>query len=160
MKQNTPRPAAILLAAFSLMLGSTAQAQVSLADRAQLVKALSAKPPCCVIDGRAAGSRKRDPLANALPWRANLKINPTTTVVVVADRDQDALDIARALGREHPGKPILVAKGGVATWTGAKMLLLMEAKADASMSSSASFVIPANTCEQGKPLQELRTNKK
>ena len=146
-----------LLAGISLLLANTAQAQVSLADQAQLVKALTAKPPCCVIDGRAADSRKRDVLEDALLWRADLKINPTATVVVIADRDQDALGIARALARQHPGKMILAAKGGLPTWRAASRSLFM---ASAAMGTSYNFVIPANTCEQGKPLQELRPDKK
>ena len=149
-----------LLAALCLVLASAAQAQVSLKDKAQLVTALSASPPCCVIDGRAAANRKREVLANALPYRADLKINPTATVVVIADRDQDALGIAHTLGRKHPGKPILAVKGGVATWKAATLSLLMAAGMDATMSGPVSFVIPANTCEQGKPLQELRPDKK
>ena len=149
-----------LFAALGLLLAHAAQAQVSLNDKAQLVSALSAKPPCCVIDGRAADSRKREPLENALPWRTDLKINPTATVVVIADRDQDALGIANALGQKHPGKPILAVKGGLATWKAASFSLLAAAGMDAAMSGPITFVIPANTCEQGKPLQELRSDKK
>ncbi|MDZ4254962.1 MAG: hypothetical protein U1A72_20530 [Sulfuritalea sp.] len=148
-----------LLAAFCLLLAGAARAQVSLNDKAQLVAALAAKPPCCVIDGRSAASRKRELLADALPWRADLKIDPTATVVVVADRDQDALGIARALGRKHPGKPILAVKGGLATWKAASFALLA-ASATGGAGGLVNFVIPANTCEQGKPLQELRPDKK
>lgn len=149
-----------LFAALGLFLAHAAQAQVSLNDKAQLVSALSAKPPCCVIDGRAADNRKREPLENALLWRTDLKINPTATVVVIADRDQDALGIANVLGRKHPGKPILAVKGGLATWKVASFSLLAAAGMDAAMSGPVTFVIPANTCEQGKPLQELRSDKK
>jgi len=149
-----------LLATLCLILASAAQAQVSLKDKAQLVTALSAAPPCCVIDGRAAANRKREVLENALPWRADLKINPTATVVVIADQDQDALGIANALGRKYPGKPILAVKGGLATWKAASLSLLAAAGMDTAMSGPVSFVIPANTCEQGKPLQVLRPDKK
>ena len=149
-----------LLAALCLLLAGGVQAQVSLKDKAQLVAALSAKPPCCVIDGRAAETRKREPLDNALPWRADLKIDPTATVVVLAERDQDALGIARAVGRKHPGKPVFAVKGGLATWKAASLALLAGAGMDAAMSGPVTFVIPANTCEQGKPLQVLRPDKK
>lgn len=142
------------------MLANAAQAQVSLKDKEQLQLALSAGPPCCVIDGRTAANRDREPLKNALPWRSDLRIDPTATVVVIADRDQDALGIAHALGRKHPGKPIFAVKGGLATWKAASLALLMAAGLDAAMSGPVSFVIPANTCEQGKPLQELRPDKK
>ncbi len=149
-----------LLTTLCLLLAAAAQAQVSLKDKTQLLAALSAGPPCCVIDGRAAANRKRDVLKNALPWRSDLAINPTATVVVIADRDQDALGIANALGRKHPGKPIFAVKGGLTTWKAASLSLLMAAGMDAAMSGPVTFVIPANTCEQGKPLQELRSDKK
>lgn len=148
-----------LFTALCLLLASPAQAQVSLQDKAQLVTALSAKGPCCVIDGRGAASRKREPLDNALPWHAELKINPTATVVVVADRDQDALGIARALAQIHPGKAILAVKGGVATWKAATFALLAGSSSGGA-GGLVNFVIPANTCEQGKPLQELRPDRK
>jgi len=81
-------------------------------------------------------------------------------VVVIADRDQDALGIAHALGRKHPGKPIFAVKGGVATWKAVTLSLLMAAGMDGATSGPVSFVIPANTCEQGTPLQVLRPDKK
>lgn len=148
-----------LFAALCLLCVSPAQAQASLQDKAQLVKALSARGPCCVIDGRAATSRKREALDNALPWHADLKINPTATVVVVADSDQDALGIARALERRYPGKTILAVKGGVATWK-ATTFALLAGSANGGAGGLVNFVIPANTCEQGKPLQELRPDRK
>lgn len=149
-----------LLAFLCLLIVNSAQAQVSLNDKAQLIAALSAKPPCCVIDGRAADVRKRETLDNALLWRFDLKINPIATVVVIAGRDQDALAIAKVLERKHPGKPILAVKGGLATWKSASLALLTAAGMDAAMSGPVTFVIPANTCEQGTPLQELRPDKK
>lgn len=152
--------ARLLLVALCLVPIHTAQAQASLMDKAQLVTALSARPPCCVIDGRTAASRKREALESALPWRSSLTINPIATVIVVADRDQDALGIARALERKHPGKPIFAVKGGVATWKAVRLSLLAAAGMDAAMSGPVTFVIPSNTCEQGKPLQELRPDKK
>lgn len=144
-----------LLVALCLLSAGAALAQVSLRDRAQLVAALSAKPPCCVIDGRSADSRKREALDNALLWRADLKINPTATVVVVADRDPDALGIAKTLERKHPGKAILAVKGGVATWKATTFALLA-----GGAGGLVNFVIPANTCEHGTPLQELRADPK
>lgn len=150
----------LLLAVLCLVFASAARAQVALKDKAQLVAALSAKPPCCIIDGRAAASRKREALDNALIWRSDLTINPTATVVVIADRDQDALGIANALGRKHPGKPVFAVKGGLPTWKATTLSLLAAAGMDAAMSGPVTFVIPANTCEQGTPLQELRPDKK
>lgn len=148
-----------VLAMLCLLPAHAARAQASLMDKQQLIKALAAKPPCCVIDGRAAASRKREALADALTWRSTLVIDPTATVVVVADRDQDALGIARALERKHPDKPIFAVKGGVAAWKSASFALLA-ASTDGGAGGLVSFVIPANTCEHGKPLQVLRPDKK
>lgn len=153
------RLAGPLLTALGLTMAGAAQAQASLKDKSELVAALSAKPPCCVIDGRRADSRKREVLDNALLWRAELKINPTATVVVVADRDQDALAIAKTLERKHPGNPILAVKGGVAIWKAATFALLA-GSASGGAGGLVNFVIPANTCEQGQPLQELRPDRK
>lgn len=153
------RLAGPLLTALGLTIAGAAQAQASLKDKAQLVTALSARPQCCVIDGRNADSRKREVLDNALLWRADLKINPTATVVVVADRDPDALGIAKALERKYPGKVILAVKGGVATWK-ATTFALLAGSANGGAGGLVNFVIPANTCEQGKPLQELRPERK
>lgn len=153
------RRAGTLLAALGLALTGPVFAQASLRDKAQLVTALSATPQCCVIDGRNADSRKREVLDNALLWRADLKINPTATVVVVADRDPDALAIAKTLARKHPGKPILAVKGGVVAWK-ATTFALLAGSANGGAGGLVNFVIPANTCEQGKPLQELRPDRK
>lgn len=149
-----------LLAIPFLVSVNSAQAQASLVDREQLIIALTGKPPCCIIDGRAADVRKREPMQNALIWRFDLKINPTATVVVIAGRDHDALALARELERKHPGKPILAVKGGLATWKSVTLTLLTSSGMDAAMSGPVTFVIPANTCEQGTPLQELRPDKK
>ena len=152
-------PIRLLLAIIWLAAAGAADAQASLKDKTQLVTALSAKPPCCVIDGRSAASRKREVLDNALPWRSDLEIKPTATVIVVADRDQDALAIARALERKYPGKPIFAVKGGVAAWK-ATTFALLAGSATGGAGGLVNFVIPANTCEQGKPLQELRPDRK
>lgn len=149
-----------VLTLLCLILHGAAWAQASLQDKAQLVSSLSGRPPCCVIDGRSAASRKREALKDALPWRSDLMINPTATVIVVADRDRDALAIAEDLGRQHPGKPIFAVKGGLGVWKAVSFSLLINAGLDGPSGAPASFVIPANTCEQGTPLQELRSDKK
>ncbi|MBI5107821.1 MAG: hypothetical protein HZA62_03665 [Rhodocyclales bacterium] len=148
-----------LLALAALAAAGAVQAQAGLKDKPQLVAALAARSPCCVIDGRGAASRQRDALDNAVLWRSTLEITPTATVIVVADRDQDALAIARTLERKYPGKPILAVKGGVATWK-ATTFALFARSADGGAGGLVSFVIPANTCEHGKPLQELRPDRK
>lgn len=145
------------LAICSLCGIGTAQAQVTAKDRQQLTAALTASTPCCVIDGRSAASRKQQPLADALVYRPDLRIKPTAAVVVIADRDLDAMQIGETLARKHPGKQIIAVKGGIKTWQEAShAAALLAAGIGIPGGGSRSFVIPSNTCEQGKPLQELR----
>jgi hypothetical protein len=132
-------------------------AQVVAKDQQQLTDALIAGDPCCVIDGRGEASRKKLPLANALVYRADLEIKPTAAAVVLGDKDEEALAIAEAIGKKHPGKTIIAVKGGLQAWKGASA-----AAAKASFvpgGAAQSFVIPKNTCESGVTLQKLLTDK-
>ena len=138
-------------AAFVLAAAAgAAWADARLASREQMLAALAHGGPCCVIDGRGADARSRHPLADALAYRADLRIVPTSPVVVLADDNRAALAIAQALARQHPGKTVLAVDGGVAVWEA-----LLATRNTGGL--PATFVIPSNTCEQGKPLQELRT---
>lgn len=136
--------------------GGVVQAQVTAKDQDQLAAALTTSDPCCVIDGRSSASRKTSPLADALVYRPDLQIKPTAAVVVIADRDRDAMRIGEALALKHPGKPIIVVKGGIKAWQEAARAAQLVAGIHVPGRGSMSFVIPSNTCEQGKPLQELR----
>lgn len=148
------KPANIFLL---LLIGSVcrAWADVTPMDKKQLHHALSANPPCCVIDGRSEDSRKKHPLEDALPYKAGLRINPTSAIVVVADNDAMAQQIAAALDATYPGKRILAVKGGVDTWEATQVELSREAASGPP--SGIGFVIPKNTCESGSPLQQLRS---
>lgn len=132
---------------------TTAQAQVSAKDQAQLADALTAGEPCCVIDGRNATNRQQKPLANALAYRTDLVIKPTAAVVVIGDKDAEALAIATAIGRKHPNKPIIAVKGGLPAWEAASATAAKAFFVPGGMSQS--FVIPKNTCESGSPIQKL-----
>lgn len=126
-----------------------AGAEVSLRDTAALEAFLAGDKPCCIIDARAAKSRRNDPLANTLPYRKGLKINPTGVVVVIADSDANALEIGHLLAESSRAREVYAVKGGAATWKAATISGLLKSR-------PKSFVIPKNTCEQGTPLQELR----
>ena len=71
----------------ALLLGASVQvlAAASLRNEMQLGLALRASPPCCVVDARTEPERKALALDEALVYREDLRINPTATVVVVAD---------------------------------------------------------------------------
>jgi hypothetical protein len=130
-----------------------AQAGVSLLAKADLVKVLTTSPPCCVIDARSEEARKARPIKEALEWLPGLKINPTATVVVVADADARAMAVARSIDKTHPRKVIVAVKGGFPVWEA--ILIDQEKGREHSVQGSTSFVIPKNTCEQGTPLQTL-----
>lgn len=134
-------------------LGATAASgEVQLLAKAPLVQALKNKPPCCVVDARTEAQRQAKPIGEAMPYRPGMKINPTATVVVVADTDAAALAAAKALEQTYPGKTIAAVKGGQPVW---EAILIDQEVASGSVKGSHSFVIPRNTCEQDKPLQTL-----
>lgn len=131
-------------------------ADVTPMDQKQLEHALKASPPCCVIDGRSADSRKKHPLDEAVIYRPDLRINPTAAIVVLADDDASAQKIATELDTRYPGKRVLSVKGGIETWE-AVQVALSRAAASGAPPGAFSFVIPKNTCESGSPLQKLRS---
>lgn len=151
-----------LLLAAALLGAAPAWAAVSLRGAAELMHELQSAPPCCVIDARSEDSQRQHPLAEALRYRPGLQIIPTAAIVVVADRDQDAMNIGAILLKQHPGKTIYAVKGGVAAWE--TVLKTLSAAASSSAAHSArpgiSFVIPHNTCETGTPLQILQSKPK
>jgi hypothetical protein len=133
----------------AMWIAAPAAAEVSLRDTAALEAFLSGNTPCCVIDARSAANRKRDPLADTLPYRKGLKINPTGVVVVIADTDPAAVEVGERLAESSKAQEVYAVKGGIATWKAATIAGLLKTR-------PRSFVIPKNTCEQGTPLQELR----
>ncbi len=152
------RRLAVLMA--GLLASWAAQAAVTLLDLAGIETALKKGAPCCVVDARGEAVRKSRPLADAVVYRPGVKIHPTAAVVVVADSDRQALSVGRALARDNGAKEVVAVKGGMPTW-----LAYAERQAGASGEPGApggaamSFVIPKNTCEQGAPLQELRSGR-
>lgn len=145
----------VLAAGFSL---AAAQAAVALRGASELTQLLKTQPPCCVIDARNAAHQRQHPLAEAVPYRPGLRIIPTASVIVVADRDQDARRVGASLARQHPGKPIFAVKGGVTAWEAVlKSLAGVSASSAPGAAPGISFVIPHNTCETGTPLQILQS---
>jgi hypothetical protein len=138
-------------------LASTAQAEVQLYDKNQLVSALGANSPCCVVDGRDEGRRQRQALAEAVLYRPGLKVAAgDAPVVVVGDNDKQASQVGEALAKDQPSKRILVVKGGLPAWQ-ATLVALKDAPPGGY---AIQFVIPKNTCEQGTPLQKLLSRPK
>jgi hypothetical protein len=135
------------------LLALPAFAKGTLQDRGAIVETLKATPPCCVVDGRSQGPRQLRPLKDAVVWQKGVRINPTGAVVVIADDDKATLALARQIGRQFRAKTVVPVKGGIDTWRE-----VLAAAQEPGM--PASFVIPMNTCEQGKPLQTLRSNRR
>lgn len=146
------------IAAGLLAFSSAVHADVTPMNTAQLVHALQDAPPCCVIDGRAAESRKKQPRDDVVPYKEGLQIQPTAAIVVLADSDDQAMKIARALDAAYPGKRIIAVKGGLVTWDMAQMEL--SRLAASGPQSGINFMIPRNTCESGSSIQNLKSKLK
>lgn len=158
-------PARIHWLAFALSVAlfcaASVHAAVALRGAAELTEALKSQPPCCVVDARSEDSQRKHPLADAVRYRSGLQIVPTAAVIVVADRDQEAMNIGAALAKQHPGKVIYAVKGGVAAWESVlKSLRGVSSSKAPGAASGISFVIPHNTCETGTPLQILQSKPK
>jgi len=153
VKRGTPllvrRVLSILLVA---AIPAAAAAGVELHDKAQLEAALKRSAPCCVVDARSEPARNQSPLKDAVIYRPGVHIKPTAAVVVIADSDDSALRAGKELAKTSGAKEVLAVKGGIATW---RALISADAAAGES-TMPYTFVIPRNTCEQGKPLQELK----
>lgn len=139
----------------------TAHAAVALRTTAELIESLKTEPPCCVIDARSAARQREYPLTDGVRYRPGLKIIPTASVVVVADRDSDATRVAARLAKPHPGKTIFAVKGGLPAWELVLQTLTGTSASSApGVAASLNFVIPHNTCETGTPLQILQSKPK
>jgi hypothetical protein len=138
------RPFAATIAA--LLFALPAAAEVSLRDTAALQAFLASGTPCCVIDARNAAKRLSSPLADTLPYRKGLKINPTGIVVVIADTDARAIEVGKALERSSKAQEVYAVKGGARSWRAAT--------GAAASGMPRGFIIPKNTCESGTAIQQ------
>lgn len=158
MTRRLPAFPGLLALALAWFCATPAFATAFLRDAAELISVLKSEPPCCVIDARSPEQQRKHPLAEALPYRADLRIIPSASVVVVADRDKIALAVAVALAKRYPGKVIYAVKGGVTAWESVlKALSGPAVSTGPDAPGGINFVIPRNTCESGTPLQFLRS---
>lgn|SRR5574340_439260 len=145
-----PRRLVAAALACAVLAAGPASAAVTLRDRPALEEFLKTRTPCCVIDARSDKNRQAAPLADTLAYRQGLRINPTGVVVVIADSDARAVEVGEILAASSKAQEVYAVQGGAATWRAVTA-------GSAFSSLPRSFVIPSNTCEQGTPLQELRT---
>ncbi len=131
----------------------SAAAGVVVYDQTGLTAALARGAYCCVVDARSDSERKRDPVDQAVLYRKGLKVTPSAAVVVIADSEAEGLRIGKLVARDNQAKDVFVVKGGAGVWRASL------ATAQGAPPSSMTFVIPKNTCEQGKPLQSLKSDR-
>ncbi len=132
-----------------LMLPAVACAADMLLDEAALAEKLASSPEYQLLDARSAEAQHGVPLAFSTRYRPLMPVK-MGTVFVIADRDETALEIAEAIPAE--GRSVFAVKGGATTW---KQVV---GKMPAVSAMPDSFVIPKNTCEPGKPVQELKSD--
>lgn len=140
---------AVLAVSFALCALPALASPVQTMNRAQLQALLATETPCCVIDARSESERAKLDLAHALLYRADMKINPTGWVIVIADSDERARRVGEALATTNAARHVAVAMGGAQTWLDAQQIL------QGGPAGVLSFIIPRNTCEQGPALQVL-----
>ena len=104
-----------------------------------------------LLDARSAEAQRLAPIAFSTKYQKIMPIK-NCLVLVVADTDAAALKIALSIPADT-GRNVFAVKGGAETWQH------VSSKTSPQSSMSDSYVIPMNTCEQGKPLQELKRNK-
>ncbi len=144
------------LSAFAIvlcLLTAPAWAGAALLDGAQLAEAMKAGEPCCVIDAREEGRRKQQPIPFALVYRDGLKLGARGFALVVADDDSRALAVASSLAGQGD-KTVYAVKGGYEVWRQTPAGVASAAAPETA--APRNFVIPGDTCEHGKPLQEFK----
>lgn len=155
LRDRGPFRRGVALALGSALLGASAAALAgvaSLRNDAELFDLLNASPACCIVDARSEKARQLAAMPGALQYREGLKVKPTSHAVVVADSDARALAVARSLAAASRYE-VYALKGGLEAWQAVERRLQAHAN---KPGSKFSFVIPHNTCEQGKPLHVFK----
>lgn len=104
-----------------------------------------------LLDARSAEAQRNTPIAFSTRYQSTTPIKKGL-VLIVADTDAAALEIAKSIPAASD-RFVFAVKGGWESWQ------RVMSKAPPVTSVSGSFVIPTNTCEQGKPIQELKRDK-
>ena len=137
--------------ALLMLPGLSMGAEPLLLDEGTLSKKVEQDPDYQLIDARNPEAQRLAPIAFSTCYRINVTFIKGL-VLIVADSDAEAVAIARSVPAA-PGRSVFAVKGGAEAWRH------VAAKAPPVTSVSKSFVIPKNTCEQGKPIQELKRDK-
>ncbi len=101
-----------------------------------------------LLDARSAEAQRNAPIAFSTRYQTANQAKEGL-VLVVADTDAAAVAIVRSIPVAS-GRFVFAVKGGQDAWQ------RVATKASAATFISGGFVIPKDTCEQGKPIQELK----
>jgi hypothetical protein len=137
--------------ALFMLPGLCMGAEALLLDDDALSKKIEQVQDYQLLDARTPETQRIAPLAFATRYWINARINKAL-VLVVADSDAEAVEIAQSIPAEN-GRAVFAVKGGDEAWR------RVSARASTATSVSKTFVIPKNTCEQGKPIQELKRDR-
>lgn len=122
-----------------------------LLDEAGLSALIAKNSEYQLLDARSAEKQRAAPIAFSTAYRVSTPVG-NGLVLIVADDDAIAEKIARSIPAAG-NRTVYAVQGGSETWR------RVIANTPASPSVSGTFVIPKNTCEQGKPIQELKRDK-
>ena len=138
--------------ALLMLPGLSMGAESLLLDEGALSKKVEQNQDYQLIDARNPEAQRAAPIAFSTCYRINVTFIKGL-VLIVADTDAEALVIAQSVPAT-PGRSAFAVKGGFDAWQ------RVASKASSPATSiSRNFVIPKNTCEQGKPIQELKRDK-
>lgn len=133
----------------ALALPALAQADASLKTPAALGPVIAMAPGVLLVDARGLDAVRRQPLQGATPYVPGIKLVPGM-VVVVAGSDEQAMTVATALAQSS-GQTVYALSGGAGAWQE-----ILDERKRSPAAVPFNFVIPHNTCQQGKPLQEYK----
>lgn len=122
-----------------------------LLDCARLSALLEKNSEYQLLDARSAEAQRAAPIAFSTAYKVTTPVG-NGLALIVADDDATAEKIAQSIPAAG-NRTVYAVQGGSKTWR------QVIANAPATSSVSDSFVIPKNTCEQGKPIQELKRDK-
>lgn len=132
----------------------TAAGGAPVLDKAQLTALLDKTSVCRVVDARSEKQRRGNPLKGALVYGKDMDLKSAGTVLVIADSDRLAREVAGKLAASGKFR-VYAIKGGYKTWK----LVTGEGLAEAEKAEPGrprSFIIPKNTCESGETIQEFK----
>jgi hypothetical protein len=135
-----------LLTALLLMSAATLHA-AELADNEVMLKLMNDYGLSLQLLDARSEKQRTAPLAGAAVYGAATRAR-RGVVLIVGDRDDQALAIAEALEKRDDGVRAYAAAGGLAAYEATRDAYLSAPVED---TSSYGFVIPRDTCQPGEP---------